>query len=151
MQETGIQSLGWEDPLEKEMATLSSTLAWRIPWTEQPGRLQSMGSPRMGQDCATNFHFSKHQKFFEGRTIVPACVKGRGWGVGERETLDIVLFLIEEKIYIIHIYTTPFPTLLPSSPLHQKKPKKQKTPQKTQPIKKPQTNEKPKPLLFRSL
>ena len=44
MQETGVQSLGWEDPLEKEMATHSSILAWRIPWTEEPGRLQSMGS-----------------------------------------------------------------------------------------------------------
>ena len=44
MQETWVQSLGWEDPLEKEMATDSSTLAWKIPWMEEPGRLQSMGS-----------------------------------------------------------------------------------------------------------
>ena len=44
MWETRVQSLGWEDPLEKEMATYSSTLAWKIPWTEEPGRLQSMGS-----------------------------------------------------------------------------------------------------------
>ena len=43
MQETYVQSLGWEDPLEKEMATLSSILAWRIPWTEEPGKLQSTG------------------------------------------------------------------------------------------------------------
>ena len=43
MQETQVQSLGWEDPLKKEMATHSSTLAWKIPWTEEPGRLQSMG------------------------------------------------------------------------------------------------------------
>ena len=43
LQETQVQSLGQEDPLEKEMATHSSTLAWRIPWTEKPGRLQSMG------------------------------------------------------------------------------------------------------------
>ena len=42
MQEMWIQSLGWEDPLEKEMATHSSMLAWKIPWTEEPGRLQSM-------------------------------------------------------------------------------------------------------------
>ena len=48
MQETRIQSLGSEDVLEKEMATHSSTLAWRIPWTEEPGRLQSMGSQRVG-------------------------------------------------------------------------------------------------------
>ena len=50
MQETGVRSLSREDPLEKEMATHSSTLAWRIPWTEDPGRLQSMGSQRVGQD-----------------------------------------------------------------------------------------------------
>ena len=43
MRETRVRSLGWEDPLEKEMATHSSTLAWRIPWREEPGRLQSMG------------------------------------------------------------------------------------------------------------
>ena len=46
MRETQVQSLGQEDPLEKEMATHSSTLAWKIPWTEEPGRLQSMGSQR---------------------------------------------------------------------------------------------------------
>ena len=44
------QSQGWEDPLEKEMATHSSILAWRIPWTEKPGGLQSMGSQRIGHD-----------------------------------------------------------------------------------------------------
>ena len=50
MWETLVQSLGWEDPLEKEMATHSSTLAWKIPWTEEPGRLESMGSQRVGHD-----------------------------------------------------------------------------------------------------
>ena len=50
MRETGVQSLGWEDLLEKEMATHSSILAWRIPWTEEPGRLQSMGSQRVQHD-----------------------------------------------------------------------------------------------------
>ena len=50
MRETWVRSLGWEDPLENEMATHSSTLAWKIPWTEEPGRLQSMGSQRVGQD-----------------------------------------------------------------------------------------------------
>ena len=49
-QETQVRSLGWEDPLEKEMATHSSILAWRIPWTEEPGRLQSTGSQRVGDD-----------------------------------------------------------------------------------------------------
>ena len=51
--ETWVQSLGWEDPLEKEMATHSSTLAWKIPWVEEHGRLQSMGSQRVGHDWAT--------------------------------------------------------------------------------------------------
>ena len=54
--ETQVQSLGREDPLEKEMATHSSSLAWRIPWTEEPGRLQSMGSQRVGHDWATSLH-----------------------------------------------------------------------------------------------
>ena len=53
MRETRVQSLSWEDPLEKETATHSSTLAWKIPWTEEPGRLQSMGSQRVGHDLAT--------------------------------------------------------------------------------------------------
>ena len=58
--ETQVQSLGWEDPLEKGMATHSSILGWRIPWTEEPGRLQSMGSQRVGHDWATNtFAFTK--------------------------------------------------------------------------------------------
>ena len=50
MQETQVQSLGWEDLLEKEMATHSSTLAWKSAWTEEPGRLQSMGLQRVRQD-----------------------------------------------------------------------------------------------------
>ena len=50
MQETRVQSLGWEDPLEKEMATHSGTLAWKIPWTEEPGGLQSTGSQRVRHD-----------------------------------------------------------------------------------------------------
>ena len=51
-QETQVQSLGWEDPVEEEMATHSRILAWRILWTEDPGRLQSMGSQRAGHDCS---------------------------------------------------------------------------------------------------
>ena len=50
MQETWVQSLGWEDPLEEGTATHSSVLAWRIPWLEKPGRLQSMGSQRVRHD-----------------------------------------------------------------------------------------------------
>ena len=50
MRETRVRSLGWEDLLEKEMATQSSVLAWKIPWMEEPDRLQSMGSQRVGND-----------------------------------------------------------------------------------------------------
>ena len=50
MGETQVRSLGREDPLEKEMATHSGTLAWKIPWTEEPGRLQCMGLQRVGHD-----------------------------------------------------------------------------------------------------
>ena len=50
MRETWDRSLGWKDPLEKEMATYSRTLAWKIPWTEESGRLQSMGSQRVEHD-----------------------------------------------------------------------------------------------------
>jgi len=49
-QETWVQSLGWEDPLEEEMATYSGILAWEIPWTEEPGRLYSPGGPRVGHE-----------------------------------------------------------------------------------------------------
>ena len=54
MRETQVWSLGLEDPLEKEMATHSSTLAWKIPWTEEPDRLQYMGSQRVGLDWVTS-------------------------------------------------------------------------------------------------
>ena len=54
MRETWVRSLGREDPLQKEMTTHSSTLAWRIPWREEPGGLQSMGLQRVGHDLATS-------------------------------------------------------------------------------------------------
>ena len=60
MRETRVRSLGREDPLEKEMVTHSSTLAWRIPWMEEPGRLQSMGSLGVGHDCDFTFTFHLH-------------------------------------------------------------------------------------------
>ena len=59
MWETWVQSLGWEDPLEKEMAIHSSTIAWKISWTEEPGRLQSMGSQRVGHDWVTSHSHSE--------------------------------------------------------------------------------------------
>ena len=62
-QETCVRSLGREDPLKKEMATHSRTLAWRIPGTEEPGRLKSMGSQRVGHDWATITHTLTHKKW----------------------------------------------------------------------------------------
>ena len=69
-----VESLGQEDPLEKEMATHSSILAWRIPWMEEPGRLQFRGSQRVGQDCAcTTCNFLQLQ----GEILSTANVKFR--------------------------------------------------------------------------
>ena len=73
MEETRVQSLGGEDPLEKGMTTHSSILAWRIPWTEEPAGLQSMGSQRVGQDLAT-----KQQHPYRG-----AVVKNPPTGAGD--------------------------------------------------------------------
>ena len=67
MQETWAQSLGWEDPLEKEMATHSRILAWEILWTEEPGGLQSLGSQRVRYDLATKQNQqqqSNNEEFF---------------------------------------------------------------------------------------
>ena len=58
VRETWVRSLGWEDPLEKEMTTHSSTLAWKIPWTEEPGRLQSKGFQRVGHNWVTSLSLS---------------------------------------------------------------------------------------------
>ena len=64
MQETPVGSLGWEGPLEKEMATHSSTLAWKIPWTEEPGRLQSKSSQRVRHDWMTALYTQLQIAFF---------------------------------------------------------------------------------------
>ena len=63
MQELRVWSLGQEDPLEEEMATHSSILAWEIPWTEEPGELQSMGPQRVRHDWVTDHHHH-HQCFY---------------------------------------------------------------------------------------
>ena len=73
MQETWVQSLGQEDPLEKEMETHSSILAWRIPWTERLGRLQPMGSQRVGRHW---LHVHMFQVYWEN-----SLLKGSVWGL----------------------------------------------------------------------
>ena len=62
MKGTRVRSLGQEDPLEKEMATHSSPLAWKIPWTEERSMLQSMGSQRVRHDWVTSLHFIQAEK-----------------------------------------------------------------------------------------
>ena len=74
MQETQVWSLVWEDPLKKEMAAHSSILAWRIPWTEKPGRLQSTGLQRVGHDWATSLSFLSHEHFL---FTSPAGMQGK--------------------------------------------------------------------------
>ena len=69
MQETWVRSLGQEDPLDKEMATHSNILAWRIPWRKEPGRLQSMGSQRVGHDWATSLSLSWKNNKIRGLTL----------------------------------------------------------------------------------
>ena len=89
MQETEVQSMCWEDPLEEEMATHSNILAWRIPWTEEPGGLQSMGLQTVGHNWAsehthTHTHTYTHMKEREEshiplsrrRALLP---ERRGW------------------------------------------------------------------------
>ena len=76
VRETWVQSLGQEDPLKKDMATHSSTLAWKIPWTEEHNRLQSMGSQRVRHYWATSLHFIKMR-----------MPQGRGWNISENHWL----------------------------------------------------------------
>ena len=74
MQETQVQSLGREDPLEKEMATHSSILTWEIPWTEEPGGLQSMGSQRVRHNRVTEYtHTHTHHSHIPYR-IAYVCI-----------------------------------------------------------------------------
>ena len=73
MWETWVQSLGWEDPLEKEMATHSSVLAWRIPWTEELGGQQSMGHKE--SDTTERFHFHFHFRKAVSPKHIPALLE----------------------------------------------------------------------------
>ena len=92
MWETWVRSLGREDPLEKEMAPHSSTLAWRIPWREEPGRLQSMGSQRVGHDWVTSlslFTF-KDDKRTENNGSKGSGDQGQSWGHECTETWTVL-------------------------------------------------------------
>ena len=86
MRETQVWSLGWEDPLEKEMAIHSSTIAWKIPWTEEPGRLQSTGSQRVRHDWATSH--SSHIDWSPLSSSVHRESPGKNTGVGYHALLQ---------------------------------------------------------------
>ena len=88
MQETRFRSLGQEDPLEKEMATHSSVLAWRIPWTEEPGRLQSMGSQRVSHDLATSLSFLS---FFSVIVLIGSDAEGNCMPIAAAKSLQLCL------------------------------------------------------------
>ena len=75
IQETLVRSLGWEDLLEKEMATHSSILAWKIPWTEEPGGLQSMELQRIGHTGVTDIYILSHRVYHRILNIVPCARK----------------------------------------------------------------------------
>ena len=91
MQETWVWSLGWEDPLEKEMATHSSILTWEISWTKEPGGLQSMGSQRVGHDWETNtFHEQERRERREGGMLKIYLVCG-GRGLALSKIKPVVL------------------------------------------------------------
>ena len=94
-----VRSLGWEDPLEKEMATHSSILAWKIPWTEEPGRLQSIGLQRVEHDWATSlslFTFMHWRRKWQPTPVfLPGESQGQGslvgcspWGRKELDTTE---------------------------------------------------------------
>ena len=87
MRETWIRSPGREDPLEKGMAIHSTILAWKVPWTEEPGRLQSMGSQRVGHDLATSLslHLSKLPRDGEGQGSLICCSP---WGHKELDLTE---------------------------------------------------------------
>ena len=133
MQETQVWFLGWEDPLEKGMETHSSILAWRIPWTEEPGGLQSMGfqeSDTTGWLSLT--HFSKklaeHSTCSGGRAPPPSCVSFQyvaltscclltrlKFHIGESTTHQF--FVEDPYISTVHLQ---FPFLCPSTPFEKR-------------------------------
>ena len=94
IQETQVRSLGQEDPLEKGMAIHSSTFAWRIPWTEEPGGLQSMGSQRVRHDWATN-------TYYPGISWIAGRMKGfqRSEPSSKKDSIRVLKRLLEVAVY----------------------------------------------------
>ena len=108
MWETWVRSLGQEDPLEKEMANHSSILAWRIPWTKDPGRLQSTGSQRVGHDWATSLSLSL--SFSSAQSLSPVWLFATPWTAARQASLSITNSRSSLKL-------TSIESLMPSSHL----------------------------------
>ena len=111
MQETWVRSLGWEDPLEKEMAIHSSTIAWKIPWTQEPGRLQSMGSQRVRHDWATSLTYERqleHEGHMSG--LQGVCLKSKAFMVHK---LVKIKFLVHLWIFESESNSVTFNSLWP--------------------------------------
>ena len=100
--ETWVQSLGWEDLLEKEMATHSNILAWRIPWTEEPGGLQSMGSQRVRHDWATSLHFFTSLSYYTVNSCEP--VVGRKPVTSSIALSPIVLIDAYQRFFQMNLF-----------------------------------------------
>ena len=101
MQETWVQSLGWEDPLEKKMATHSSILAWEIPWMEEPGWLQSMGSQRVRHDWTTSLLDDLCTPYFEKQWSIGYLLSQMLWDLFYDCIMhfDKCLFMLENNVY----------------------------------------------------
>ena len=109
MRETWVPSLAWEDPLEKGMATHSSILAWIIPWTEEPGKLQFMGSQRVGHNWVTfsfTFHFIiKLLKFVTLWTVVhQAPLSGKSTEVDCHFLLQGIFLIQGSNLDLLHCW-----------------------------------------------
>ena len=97
MQETRVRFLGWEDPLEKEMAIHSRTFAWKIPWTEELDRLQSMGSQRVRQDRATSLSLSLSLCYIVGQPVWDSWCIAIEWFNFSRKKKKVVFFFLKQK------------------------------------------------------
>ena len=111
IRETRVQFLGREDPLEKEIAIHSSTLAWKIPWTEEPDRLQSMGSQRVGHDWATSHFTLLSEASFIYITSMYVCIRHKWYIRPHRQNILRTNF-IKKKIYMYQVTLDIYPSFI---------------------------------------
>ena len=111
IRETRVRFLGQEDPLEKEIAIHSSTLAWKIPWTEEPDRLQSMGSQRVGHDWATSHFTLLSEASFIYITSMYVCIRHKWYIRPHRQNILRTNF-IKKKIYMYQVTLDIYPSFI---------------------------------------